>query len=526
MLEDLDADGVITADEVRAANYQRQFSAREIKHVVIEDAEHTKHRYTPAQERMLKKLEHSKRVWADQKNKDAKDKAKADGDADAKVNVRAPSFDVWIATEAGKTSVVKRYIMETGYDVRDHNDSMKWAGSTMLHVAAWNGHVELVEFLLDHVAAAYGEDDLDDFVNSWDTMANQATPLLLAARTMVGSLKDRLKICRTLVDAGADVEAQDAHGDNALHWAARRSQLPIVRYLVEGTEGAVFASNADNFQRQKPLDIAIDEDTKRWRQTEACEHDPMNYMMCTSCGVEHYGSYQTVECYRILLSLMKGSNMRLKIRKGEARRLAEEKRIGEAIRRARIQAIEHAHHLLAKTNAEFKRQRQVAEDQRAKEELDAMNEKGEEGVAMAEKFIKTKEGKRKLKDYEGNIERVMREEWRAEGKKINRDFKKIKEAKAKAQLFGEMEDDARNLAQKKFRDRNPPEEVREPHKNEFRDIKAMRAKLREDKGALEVEESLRFGLVTMDDDGPGPATHARPGQVSMAPPAAAAPPKA
>lgn len=45
---------------------------------------------------------------------------------------------------------LRRVVQETGFDVRRHND-VALGGLTLLHIAAWNGHVELTHFLLSRL---------------------------------------------------------------------------------------------------------------------------------------------------------------------------------------------------------------------------------------------------------------------------------------------------------------------------------------------------------------------------------------
>jgi ankyrin repeat protein len=59
-----------------------------------------------------------------------------------------------------------------------------------------------------------------------------------------------------LLNANVNVTHQDATGDNALHWAARNSHLDVVKYLCRKSESAVLAVVAENFQREKPTDVA------------------------------------------------------------------------------------------------------------------------------------------------------------------------------------------------------------------------------------------------------------------------------
>lgn len=459
-------------------------------HIVVEDAEHTAHRYTAFQEKALRRLAHSKLLWAEAKESKAKLKAAAEGATDAQVDVESPKFDVWQACASGKVKLVKRFVEKTGFDLRCHNDAPRFGGDTLLHIAVWHGQAEMVKYLIDAVRSTYGEDDLDDYVNAADTNCNRATPLILAARTMVGMLNDRLAVCKALVDAGADIEVQDTFGDTALHWAARTSSLPIVRYFSVGTEGVIFAATADNYQREKALDVAEKADSAVWRRNDDCARDPSNRTYCTTCAQTHYSSYQTLEVYRLLLALLKGCNMRLKIRKGKARRLAQEAKRGAQLKAWRDDSIKQAATLLAMCKAEFVKQMTAAEKYRTDEEQKEMEIAGQAAFETQKKYIETtKEGKSLLKDWVKTFQaQVEKEDDEQAAKKaastgrLIKEFKMSKsERKAAAKqlaykkLCGDHAEQAMEAAKDRFRERNPPEEVHEPRKGEFRDIHQRRA---------------------------------------------------
>lgn len=140
-----------------------------------------------------------------------------------------------------------------------------------------------MNYLIEHVKAVYGDAELRAFVNSMDSSCARITPLILAARTEVGYLKPRLMIVKALINAGADASFGDVHGDNCLHWAARRSTLPIVRYLVLNTESAVFASSAENNSGQKPVDIA---QARAEAVPSVATHEVYRLLMSTRARVE------------------------------------------------------------------------------------------------------------------------------------------------------------------------------------------------------------------------------------------------
>ena len=97
------------------------------------------------------------------------------------------------------------------------------------------------------------------YVNCIDSHASKVTPLLEACRTRVGFMKDRLNVLSMLLKSGADLRLKDVHGDNCLHWAARTGSLPVVRFLLKMTEGAVCASMDENILRKRPIDLALEQ---------------------------------------------------------------------------------------------------------------------------------------------------------------------------------------------------------------------------------------------------------------------------
>lgn len=95
------------------------------------------------------------------------------------------------------------------------------AGSgTPLHFAAMNGRDEAAVALLKRGAAVEARDDY------------QRTPLLLCARE-----RGQLSTARVLVEAGADVNAVDKFGSNALELAAWRGKGEVVDYLLDKGAG-------------------------------------------------------------------------------------------------------------------------------------------------------------------------------------------------------------------------------------------------------------------------------------------------
>ncbi|KAJ0412277.1 hypothetical protein ATCC90586_006663 [Pythium insidiosum] len=110
-------------------------------------------------------------------------------------------------------------------------------------------------------------------VNAVDTTQRQTTPLIAACRGCKGFADQRAEIVRLLVKAGADVNHQDARGDNALHWCARTSNMAALRMLLKVTDAAAGAVVAENGAGDKPLDIALRVLERRQTYATKMTHD-------------------------------------------------------------------------------------------------------------------------------------------------------------------------------------------------------------------------------------------------------------
>ena len=90
-------------------------------------------------------------------------------------------------------------------------------GFTPLHLASGKGHIEIVEFLLNHGA----DIELEIFIGD--------TPLLVAARYARYGQYETIK---TLLEHGAKVNHKDKHGRAALHDAAMYSGKEVMNLLI------------------------------------------------------------------------------------------------------------------------------------------------------------------------------------------------------------------------------------------------------------------------------------------------------
>jgi ankyrin repeat protein len=91
------------------------------------------------------------------------------------------------------------------------------SGFTPLHLASGKGHIEIVEFLLNHGADTESE------------IFNGDTPLLVASRYAINGKYETIKI---LLEHGAKVNHKDKHGRTALHKAAMYSGKEVMNLFI------------------------------------------------------------------------------------------------------------------------------------------------------------------------------------------------------------------------------------------------------------------------------------------------------
>ncbi|EEF42484.1 putative ankyrin repeat protein RF_0381 [Ricinus communis] len=109
---------------------------------------------------------------------------------------------------------------------------------TPLHLAAWSGHVHVVNYLSQQKA--------DVSAAAMDDMG----AIHFAAQ------KGHLDVVRTLLSSGVSVKATTRKGLTPLHYAAQGSNLDLVKYLVK--KGASLATKTK--AGKTPLDLASNEE--------------------------------------------------------------------------------------------------------------------------------------------------------------------------------------------------------------------------------------------------------------------------
>ncbi|XP_018570865.1 GA-binding protein subunit beta-1 [Anoplophora glabripennis] len=89
-----------------------------------------------------------------------------------------------------------------------------WLGTSPLHLAAQNNHLEITEILLRAGISKDARTKVD------------RTPLHMAA------YEGHLQIVDTLVKHGADIDCRDLLGMTPLHWAVQNGHFQVVEYLI------------------------------------------------------------------------------------------------------------------------------------------------------------------------------------------------------------------------------------------------------------------------------------------------------
>ncbi|HEX3684598.1 MAG TPA: ankyrin repeat domain-containing protein [Bryobacteraceae bacterium] len=144
-----------------------------------------------------------------------------------------PKLDVFHCCVAGRASDVLEEVDRDPYVLHAHSSD----GWTPLHLAAFFGHAELANALLDR-----GAD-----VNARSTNGMKNTPLHAAAAG------GKTELIELLLKRGAHVNARQEGGFAALHSAAQAGNRDMVAALL--AHGADVNLRADN--NQSPLDLAL-----------------------------------------------------------------------------------------------------------------------------------------------------------------------------------------------------------------------------------------------------------------------------
>ena len=124
-------------------------------------------------------------------------------------------------------------LIENGADV----DSKNKDGLTPLYFASHNGNLELVKFLINHMANV-----------------NQSCGVLEMTPLHVASLEGKARVVKYLLENGAVVDAKEKHGYTPLCVASSKGHLESVKYLIEFKAKV----NQKCLNEYTPLHIAVE----------------------------------------------------------------------------------------------------------------------------------------------------------------------------------------------------------------------------------------------------------------------------
>jgi len=139
------------------------------------------------------------------------------------------------AAELGLKEVVIHYIESGKYNI----DSVNGVGGSPLWFACREGHVDVVQVLLDTGTVNIERGDVDD---------DGETPLYVAA------MRGHAPVVQLLLDRGADVNTCTSDNETPLHAAAQEGHISVVQLLLE--KGA--DANACDSDNQTPLHLTAE----------------------------------------------------------------------------------------------------------------------------------------------------------------------------------------------------------------------------------------------------------------------------
>lgn len=164
--------------------------------------------------------------------------------------LRHRPLDGFLAAELGLTSDLTEWLQRDPGFPRERNP----AGATALHGACYWGAVEAVRVLLDHGADVQTA-TADSFLQIHPLGCAVATPDVPNPSDDESVV---LSLVELLLDRGADVNARRRDGMTALHSAAYRGHLRVIRRLVErGADVNARAHEAGPHAGQSPVDTAL-----------------------------------------------------------------------------------------------------------------------------------------------------------------------------------------------------------------------------------------------------------------------------
>jgi ankyrin repeat protein len=151
------------------------------------------------------------------------------------------AVDRELITAAGESNLPEiERLLSVGADI-NAEDCYGW---TPLHMACYNGHVQVFQALREHGADIEAKSNGD-----WTPLHYACSFGHLAVVIDLLSPNDS----NGATSRGADIEAKNKHGDTPLHKASGVGLLPVVKVLVSGGANILACDN----QGRLPIDVAM-----------------------------------------------------------------------------------------------------------------------------------------------------------------------------------------------------------------------------------------------------------------------------
>ncbi|XP_069672969.1 ankyrin-1-like [Periplaneta americana] len=174
-----------------------------------------------------------------------------------KRNIKHPQYGIQALEESGRHGYVEltKFLFKNGLDLR--KTSLNNANQRLLHIAALNNQLELVNMILKNTSVLPRDGsilrsirNLICFIDSFDNIntkdINGHTALMYACNS------GNLLMVRKMVKSGASIKIFNSKYLNPLYFAAKMGHLPVVEYLLK--ESGVHMDEADICL---PLHIAV-----------------------------------------------------------------------------------------------------------------------------------------------------------------------------------------------------------------------------------------------------------------------------
>ncbi|KAH7484740.1 hypothetical protein KRP22_005908 [Phytophthora ramorum] len=302
----------------------------------------------------------------------------ASNQAAASSHKSEPFVNVWVSIAADDVQAVKTFLEEDRSRFFLRKDYLRSAGNgvegsggggeSLLHEASYLGSLQVVRFLIAFMQTHFMPETCQEAVNAIDTQYSLTTPMIAACRNSLGAIANRVEVLKLLVEAGGDTGRGDSHGDTVLHWCARNAQVLLLRYLLKHTDAVVVALSAENYKKQKPLDIA-----KLQLQRNSC--------------------LSTLTVHELLQGVDPTCNLRMKMLSIQRNEALDRVRESASVQEQLAAVMEASELLVPKAEKLWRETLELAERRRKDEEQQHVDAEIKLANAAAREWLETKDGK-------------------------------------------------------------------------------------------------------------------------------------